>query len=119
MRENKNAEAVAVAMEALAKRKGTALTSVAIAYVLHKAPYVFPICGGRSLEQLKGNIEAVGLDLDEGDMEEIESAAPFELGFPFNLIGTKAKDNHAMNQHGIYDYVEDPRPVRSQRVNNK
>jgi aryl-alcohol dehydrogenase-like predicted oxidoreductase len=86
LRENKNAEAVAIGMEALAKRKGTALTSVALAYVLHKAPYVFPICGGRSLEQLKENIEAVGLDSDEGDMEEIESAAPFELGFPFNLI---------------------------------
>ncbi|EQL02684.1 Aldo/keto reductase [Ophiocordyceps sinensis CO18] len=36
-------------LEALAKRKKTAITSIALAYVMHKAPHVFPIVGGRKI----------------------------------------------------------------------
>ena len=35
------------ALEKIADRKSTAITSVALAYVMHKAPYVFPIVGGK------------------------------------------------------------------------
>lgn len=30
-------------LETIAKRKGSIITSVALAYVMHKSPYVFPI----------------------------------------------------------------------------
>lgn len=30
-----------------------------LAYVMHKTPNVFPIVGGRRIEHLKGNIEAL------------------------------------------------------------
>ncbi|KAI4115073.1 MAG: hypothetical protein LQ341_007749, partial [Variospora aurantia] len=43
----KNAALVAETLERVAERKQTAMTSVALAYVLRKAPYVFPIVGGR------------------------------------------------------------------------
>ena len=39
----KDAEQVSEVLENIAKRKGTLITSVALAYVMHKAPYVFPI----------------------------------------------------------------------------
>ena len=32
---------------------------VAIAYVMQKTTHVFPIVGGRKVEQLEGNIEAL------------------------------------------------------------
>jgi len=48
---------VSAVLERLAKEKGTQITSVALAYVMRKAPYVFPIVGGRKVEHLKGNIE--------------------------------------------------------------
>jgi hypothetical protein len=54
--------------------------------VLHKTPNVFPIVGGRNLNHLKGNIEALNLELSEEDMETIESAWPFDVGFPSNFI---------------------------------
>lgn len=66
----------------IAQRKNTALTSVAMAYVIHKAPYVFPILGGRKIDHLKGNIEALGLELSKEEIDEIEDAAPFDVGFP-------------------------------------
>lgn len=53
----KDVEGVSEVLEKVAKRKGTVMTSVALAYVMHKSPYVFPICGGRKIEHLKGNIE--------------------------------------------------------------
>ncbi|KAF8529592.1 hypothetical protein BU17DRAFT_36660, partial [Hysterangium stoloniferum] len=37
------------------------ITVVAIAYVIHKAPYVFPIVSGRKIEHLQANIEALDL----------------------------------------------------------
>lgn len=56
----KDIEGVSEVLEKVAKRKGTIMTSVALAYVMHKSPYVFPICGGRKVEHLKGNIEVCG-----------------------------------------------------------
>ncbi|KAF2703587.1 Aldo/keto reductase [Pleomassaria siparia CBS 279.74] len=70
----------------IAKTKNTQVTSVALAYVMHKAPYVFPIVGGRKVEHLKGNIEALGLVLSDEEMDSIDAAADFEVGFPMNFL---------------------------------
>ncbi|KAI5801301.1 NADP-dependent oxidoreductase domain-containing protein [Geopyxis carbonaria] len=77
---------VAKCLAEVAAEKGTALTSVAIAYVMHKAPYVFPIVGGRSVAHLEANIEALGLELSDADVARIEGAVPFDVGFPMNLL---------------------------------
>jgi aryl-alcohol dehydrogenase-like predicted oxidoreductase len=59
---------------------------VAIAYHLHKVPYVFPIIGGHKVEQLHENIAALDISLTAEQIERIEKAAPFEPGFPNKLI---------------------------------
>lgn len=59
---------------------------VAIAYVMQKTPYVFPIIGGRKVEHLKANIEALDITLTEENIAFLESVRPFDLGFPSNLI---------------------------------
>lgn len=109
----KNAALVSETLERVARRKGTLITSVALAYVLHKSPYVFPICGGRKVEHLKGNIEALALKLTREDMEEIEGAYPFEMGFPMNFLGGSAdpKENPLANRFGVFDYVEAVKPI--------
>ncbi|KAF9012106.1 Aldo/keto reductase [Hymenopellis radicata] len=43
------------------------LTSVAIAYVMHKTTNVFPIIGGRKVEHLKDNMEALDISLPRAD----------------------------------------------------
>lgn len=73
-------------LEAVAKEKETAMTSVALAYVLHKAPYVFPVCGGRSIKHLQQNIEALGLELSREQVLKIEDAYPFDRGFPYAML---------------------------------
>lgn len=63
------------------------LTAVAIAYVMHKTPYVFPIIGGRKVEHLKANIQALDIRLTEKQIEYLESVVPFDPGFPSSMIG--------------------------------
>lgn len=70
----------------IAKAKNTLLTSVALAYVMHKAPYVVPIVGGRKVEHLKGNIEALGLQLSDQEIDDIDSAIDFDVGFPMSFL---------------------------------
>jgi aryl-alcohol dehydrogenase-like predicted oxidoreductase len=59
---------------------------VAIAYVMQKTPYVFPIIGGRMVEHLYANIEALDIALTDEQIKELESAVPFDPGFPASLF---------------------------------
>ncbi len=59
---------------------------VAIAYVMHKAPNVFPIIGGRKVEQLKSNLEALDISLSKEQLEYLDGAVPFDPGFPMTMI---------------------------------
>lgn len=100
-------------LEEIAARKGIEgqLTSVALAYVMHKMPYVFPIVGGRKIEHLKGNIEALSLELTDEDMAEIESAVPFDLGFPMNMCGNGPSNSFLMQMAGHFDFVPPVKPL--------
>lgn len=74
-------------LEKIATKKKAQITSVALAYVMQKTPYVFPIVGGRKIDHLKGNIEGLSLQLDEQDIKAIEEANAFDIGFPQNFLG--------------------------------
>ncbi|KAH9925272.1 aryl-alcohol dehydrogenase [Fomitopsis serialis] len=63
------------------------ITAVAIAYVMHKAPYIFPIIGGRKVEHLQANIEALSIKLTGEQMAYLERILTFELGFPHRFTG--------------------------------
>ncbi|GFG06778.1 norsolorinic acid reductase [Aspergillus udagawae] len=77
---------VSAALETIATRRDTVITAVAMQYIRQKAPYIFPICGGRKIEHLKGNIEALRLELSEEDIALIDEASEFELGFPHSFL---------------------------------
>lgn len=108
-------EQVRTVLEKVAEKKGTGATSVALAYVLHKAPYVFPIVGGRKVDYLGQNIEALQLKLDAEDMETIDNAYGFEIGFPHDFLSggnnmvLGPQDNSFNGRGGYFDY---PIPVR-------
>jgi diketogulonate reductase-like aldo/keto reductase len=69
-----------------ARLTSTTHRSVAIAYVLHKAPFVFPIVGGRKPEQLLANVEALEISLTAEQITYLDGAKPVDLGFPGSLI---------------------------------
>ncbi|KAF8963790.1 hypothetical protein BDZ97DRAFT_1608997, partial [Flammula alnicola] len=59
---------------------------VAIAYVMQKTPYVFKIIGGRKIEHLLANLEALEIYLSDEQIKYLESIVPFEPGFPTWMI---------------------------------
>ncbi|KAL0060906.1 putative aryl-alcohol dehydrogenase aad14 [Marasmius tenuissimus] len=80
--------AVSRALEKVAEEVGAkSITSVAIAYVMQKAAYVFPIIGGRKVEQLMQNLEALDITLTPEQIKFLESPVPFKLGFPMDRFG--------------------------------
>lgn len=85
--------AVSSVLEGIAKRKGSTIQAVALQYIRYKAPYVIPLIGGRKVEHLSGNIEALELALEDEDLEEIDGAYEFEHGFPHDFLsGDHFKD---------------------------
>lgn len=103
-------------LESIADRKNSLITSVALAYVMHKTPYVFPIVGGRKVEHLRGNIEALTLELTEEDINEIDSAVEFDPGFPHNFLHRPGQviggqDVWLLKMGGTFDNVPTPKPI--------
>lgn len=131
-------EKVSAVLDGVAKRLSVPVTSVALAYVMHKvsplqahlskargsctarpqAPYTFPILGGRKISNLKANIEALGLRLSPTDMEEIDKAYGFDTGFPhyfINMAGGMARgpeDAFTLRSMGHFDHVRVPQPIQ-------
>ncbi|KAK7464065.1 putative aryl-alcohol dehydrogenase aad14 [Stygiomarasmius scandens] len=83
---------ISKALEKVADELGAKnLRSVAIAYVLQAAPYVFPIIGGRKPENLIANLEALDITLSKEQIEYLENVIPFNPGFPHIWIGDGTK----------------------------
>jgi aryl-alcohol dehydrogenase-like predicted oxidoreductase len=71
-------------LEKVAKEIGAkGITSVAIAWIMQKAPYVFPIIGGRKVEHLQANLEALDIALTDEQIKALDSIVPFDKGFPY------------------------------------
>ncbi|KAK9484652.1 NADP-dependent oxidoreductase domain-containing protein [Lipomyces starkeyi] len=121
---NEHDRKISMVLEKVAKAKDTEITSVALAYVMHKTPYVFPIVGGRKVDHLKGNITALGVSLSEDDIKEIDDAYVFDPGFPHTFLsGTLFSDAPAEGAKGPgdvwltklmgnFDWVEAEKPIR-------
>ena len=63
-------------------------------YLAAALPYVFPIVGGRKVEHLHANLEALDISLTEAHIHKIESAVPFEAGAPHNLMVSVPQDTY-------------------------
>ncbi|RDW81562.1 aldo/keto reductase [Aspergillus mulundensis] len=115
---------ISEALEKVAERKGSNLHAIALAYVMHKTPNVFPIIGQRKVEHLKANIEALGIVLDDKDMDEIDGATEFDVGFPMNFIFREftgrntAADVWLTQASALIDAPPQPGPVRHREGEN-
>lgn len=53
---------------------------------MQKTPNVFPIIGGRKVEHLLANVEALSITLAPEHIKYLESIIPFDVGFPYRVI---------------------------------
>ncbi|KAK9237055.1 NADP-dependent oxidoreductase domain-containing protein [Lipomyces kononenkoae] len=120
---------VSETLEVIAAKKGTTIASVALSYIMHKAPYVYPIVGVRKLEQLKGNIDSLSVELSDEDIDEIESAYPFDVGFPMTMLfglhdpsyyksRMTTKDVNLIKNFVSLDAVEKVRPIHRYKIDD-
>ncbi|KAJ5492021.1 Aldo/keto reductase [Penicillium expansum] len=110
--------AMSAALFKVAKEHGIkSLTAVALAYVMAKAPNVFPLVGGRKVEHLKDNIEALNIRLTAEQIAYLESQKPFDVGFPSNFIGpdpkVTGKASFLLAANAPYSFVKAPKSITS------
>ena len=96
--------------------KPYSVSAVALAYVLAKAPRVFPVVGGRKVEHLMDNVRALEIRLSKEQIQELESALPFDIGFPSNFIGedpkvSGTKGGHVLAAGAYVDWLLSEKPV--------
>ncbi|KAJ3926920.1 MAG: NADP-dependent oxidoreductase domain-containing protein [Lentinula lateritia] len=91
---------------------GSNIGAVAIAYVMQKTPYVFPIIGGRKIEHLQENIKALDIWLSEEQIQFLEGILPFDPGFPHNMVGDGTKPFFAMLNAMSYKKVQAQQAIK-------
>lgn len=69
------------------------------------------------MEHLKANIEALKIRLTEAEIDVVESAYPFDVGFPMNFLASNPKgpkgpeDIVLTKRMGHLDFVKRPQPI--------
>ncbi|KAJ7644916.1 Aldo/keto reductase [Roridomyces roridus] len=113
---NEDEKKMSAALEKVAGEVGTkSITAVAIAYVMQKVPYCFPIVGGRKVDQLLSNLEALKISLSAEQMAYLESVNPLDLGFPTALIGDGTTRNFMLKATAHFEkslWLEPLRPAQ-------
>ncbi|THG99230.1 hypothetical protein EW145_g7298 [Phellinidium pouzarii] len=112
---DENEKKMSAALEKVAKEVGTEhITAVAIAYVMHKTPYVFPIIGGRKVEHLMANTEALKISLSDEQMKYIESIFAFDPGYPHATYGDGTWTSWPMATAAYEDRWPIKQPIKPQ-----
>jgi len=114
--QTENEKKISAALDKIAQAHGLeSPTAVALAYVMAKAPNVFPIVGGRKVKHLQDNIKSLDIKLSTEDIEYLESIVSFEPGFPNNFVGP---DPHYGGKPGMFvagvapmAYVQRDKPI--------
>jgi pyridoxine 4-dehydrogenase len=61
-------------LDKVAKRHGSTVSQLSLAWLLHKSPVILPIPGTSSVAHLEENLKAAGIALSADDMKAIEEA---------------------------------------------
>jgi aryl-alcohol dehydrogenase-like predicted oxidoreductase len=79
------------AVRSIANQKQTSVPAVALAWLLTKRPVASVIFGARSMEQLDANLMATEVKLSAGEVQTLDDASAFELGYPYKFIANIQK----------------------------
>lgn len=74
------------AVNAIAEEKETTPSAVALAWLLAKPAVTSVIFGARSIAQLDDNLKAADVKLSADDVQRLDDASAFKLGYPYEFI---------------------------------
>ncbi|ORX51944.1 aryl-alcohol dehydrogenase AAD14, partial [Hesseltinella vesiculosa] len=110
--QSEDEEKMSAALEKVAGEHGVkSITAIALAYVMAKAPRVYPLVGGRKIEHLQDNIQALKIRLTDEQISYLESILSFDVGFPTNFIGTDPKSNPLIAANAALVVERDTKPI--------
>lgn len=75
------------AVEAVASARGTTPSAVALAWLLAKPQVTAVIFGARTLSQVDDNLKALEVKLSAEDVQQLDDASKFDIGYPYNFMG--------------------------------
>ncbi|KAI1321400.1 aryl-alcohol dehydrogenase [Xylariaceae sp. FL0255] len=108
---------VSSALAKVAEEHGIkSVTAIAIAYVMAKYPYVYPILGGRRVQHLEDNIKGLSIVLTETQIQELEGVTSFDIGFPLDFIGRELsetlKPHPRLSTAGVLAILPNAHPIQ-------
>ena len=63
-----------------------------------RAPYVFPIVGGRKVEHLEANIKSLEIRLTAEEIQTLNDVQKFDWGFPVRIAPSAVADPGSMSR---------------------
>jgi len=79
------------AVNAVAREKDATASAVALAWLLAKPVVTSVIFGARTLEQLDDNLRAADLKLTAEEVQRLDDASAFDLGYPYKFMANVQK----------------------------
>jgi aryl-alcohol dehydrogenase-like predicted oxidoreductase len=73
-------------LQAVADARGASCSQVALAWLLGKPVVSSVIFGARTLEQLDDNLKAAAIELSQAEMQRLDEASAFEIGYPYEFM---------------------------------
>jgi hypothetical protein len=80
---------------------------VAIAWVRAQPWHTIPIVGARSEAQLRENLGALEVELSQEQLERLDAAGEFRLGFPRDFL--ESDDVRGLIFGDTFELIDDPR----------
>jgi aryl-alcohol dehydrogenase-like predicted oxidoreductase len=79
------------AVKAIAAARDTTPSAVALAWLLAKPQVTSVIFGARTVEQLDDNLRAADVKLTVEDVQKLDEASAYELGYPYQFLASVQK----------------------------
>ena len=95
--------ALATELAVIAKDLGCSAAQLAIAWLM-RGPGAIPILGTRTRAQLSDNLGAAALQLDAAVMQRLDDISKPRLGYPHELLGSKAQ--RLLTHSGAMDRID-------------
>ena len=85
--------AVVDAVEKVADARGATMAQVALAWLTDRPAVTSVILGARTLEQMRGNLAAAGLHLEQHEVELLDRASdPAPADYPYGSAGREQRN---------------------------
>jgi aryl-alcohol dehydrogenase-like predicted oxidoreductase len=86
---------------------GCSPAQVAISWVRHQPGVVIPLIGARNLGQLKDNLGALEVELEDRHLARLNASSQIDLGFPHNFLSEERVQELVYG--GTYEDIDDHR----------